>query len=52
MFAKQSVDLSDSESEPESRFLTTRASKEGAVEKDRAQKVVATALKSRQILNY
>lgn len=42
--------MSNSDSEPESRFLTTRASKEGAAEENHTQKVVATALKSRTSL--
>lgn len=49
-FSKQNVDLSDSESDPESRLLMTRARKEGAAEENHAQKVSATALKSRKFL--
>lgn len=44
--------MSDGESRPESRLFTTHASKEGAAEENRAQKVVATALKSRTSLTF
>ncbi len=51
-FSKQNVDLSDSESDPESRLLTTRARKEGAAEENHAQKVYAIALQSRKFLIF